>query len=98
MIRVVVIDDDTFVCASLETILGAQTDIEVVATGTSGIEAEALFAEHGPDVLLMDIQMPGGDGLSSAERILASNPAARIVFLTTFSDDEYIVRALRLGA
>lgn len=93
-----VIDDDPFVCASLETILGAQPDIEVVATGTSGSEAEALFAEHDPEVLLMDIQMPGGDGLSAAERILASHQHARIVFLTTFSDDEYIIRALRLGA
>jgi DNA-binding NarL/FixJ family response regulator len=57
-----------------------------------------LYRELLPDVLLMDIQMPEGDGLSAAERILAEDPGARIVFLTTFSDDEYIVRALRLGA
>lgn len=98
MIRVVVVDDDPFVGESLKTILGAQPDIDVVATGTSGNQAVSLYGELGPDVLLMDIQMADGDGLSAAERILASHPGARVVFLTTFADDEYIVRALRMGA
>lgn len=96
--RVVVIDDDAIVCRSLETILGAQEDVEVVGSGTDGSAAQRLFDELLPDVLLMDIQMPGCDGLAAAERIIAAHPDARIVFLTTFSDDDYIVRALRLGA
>lgn len=98
MIRVIVVDDDPFVCVSLQTILNAQEDIEVVAIGSSGEEALGLFDEHAPDVLLMDIQMAGGDGLSAAERIIAAHPEARVLFLTTFADDDYIVRALHLGA
>ena len=96
--RVIVVDDDAIVVRSLSTILSVEPDIEVVGTGTSGEEAVSLFSACEPDVVLMDIQMPGGDGLSAAEKILAADPAARVVFLTTFSDDDYIVRALRLGA
>lgn len=98
MIQTIIVDDDPFVRLSLQTILEAQDDIAVAALGGTGEEAVALFGEHAPDVLLMDIQMPGMGGLDAAERILAAHPDARIVFLTTFSDDEYIVRALRLGA
>ena len=96
--RVIVVDDDAIVVRSLSTILSVEPDIEVVGTGTSGEEAVSLFSACEPDVVLMDIQMPGGDGLSAAEKILAADPAARVVFLTTFSDDDYSVRALRLGA
>ena len=96
--RVVVIDDDAIVCRALETLLGEQPDVEVVATGTDGNAAVRLFSQHVPDVLLMDIQMPQRDGLTAAEEIIATHPDARIVFLTTFADDDYIVRALRLGA
>ena len=98
MIRVIVVDDDPFVCASLKTILGAQEDIEVVAVGTSGAEATELFDAHVPDVLLLDIQMAGSDGLSAAESIIAKHANAHVVFLTTFADDDYIVRALHMGA
>lgn len=98
MIRVVVVDDDPFVCASLETILNAQEDMEVAAVGKNGAEAVLLYGEKLPDVLLMDIQMPQTDGLDASEQILATHPDARIVFLTTFSDDDYIARALHLGA
>ena len=86
--RLIVVDDDRLVVDSLKIILGAQPQIEVVGTGADGDDAVALCAEHAPDVALLDIQMPGRDGLS----------AARVVFLTTFSDDEYIVSALKLGA
>lgn len=96
--RIVVVDDDKFVVKSLATILGAEQDIEVAGTSTSGEEAVALCSQLHPDIVLMDIQMPGKDGLFAAERILEEDPSARIVFLTTFSDDDYIVRALKLGA
>lgn len=70
----------------------------MVGTGADGNDAVALYAELAPDIALLDIQMPGRDGLSAAREILEHDPAARVVFLTTFSDDEYIVSALKLGA
>ena len=96
--RLIVVDDDRLVVDSLKIILGAQPQIEVVGTGANGDDAVALYAEHVPDIALLDIQMPGRDGLSAAREILERDPAARVVFLTTFSDDEYIVSALKLGA
>ena len=96
--KVLIVDDDALVAQSLSTILSVEADVEVVGLGRSGPEAIEKHRELKPDILLMDIQMPGGDGLSAAERILAEDVAARIVFLTTFSDDEYIVRALRMGS
>ncbi len=96
--RLIVVDDDRLVVDSLKIILGAQPQIEVVGTGANGNDAVALYAEHAPDIALLDIQMPERDGLSAAREILERDPAARVVFLTTFSDDEYIVSALKLGA
>ena len=96
--RLIVVDDDRLVVDSLKIILGAQPQIEIVGTGADGDDAVALYAEHAPDIALLDIQMPGRDGLSAAHEILERDPAARVVFLTTFSDDEYIVSALKLGA
>ena len=96
--RVLIVDDDAFVAQSLATILSAEADIDVVDLGGSGPEAVEQYRRLRPDVLLMDIRMPLGDGLAAAERILAEDEGARIVFLTTFSDDEYIVRALKMGS
>lgn len=96
--RVVIADDDAVVVESLRIVLDAQPDIEVVGCGTDGADAARLAAEAAPDVVLLDIQMPGVDGLAAAEQILAAPRPPRVVFLTTFSDDEYIVRALSLGA
>lgn len=96
--RVVVADDDAVVASSLRVVLDAQPDIEVVGCAGDGAEAVRLASELSPDVVLLDIQMPGVDGLAAAERILAAPRPPRVVFLTTFSDDEYIVRALSLGA
>ena len=96
--RLIVVDDDRLVVDSLKIILGAQPQIEVVGTGADGNDAVALYAEHAPDIALLDIQMPERDGLSAAGEILERDPSARVVFLTTFSDDEYIVSALKLGA
>lgn len=96
--RVVIADDDAVVVESLRIVLDAQPDIEVAGCGTDGADAVRLAADAAPDVVLLDIQMPGMDGLAAAEQILATPRPPRVVFLTTFSDDEYIVRALSLGA
>lgn len=96
--NIVLVDDDALVCASLKTILEAGGEVRVAATGGSGAEAVALYRAHRPDVLLMDIRMAGMTGLEAGESLLREFPDARILFLTTFSDDEYIVRALRMGA
>lgn len=96
--RVLVVDDDKLVAISLKTILEADGDISVVGMGHSGEEAIALYREHQPDVLLMDIRMEGMTGLEAAECVLKEFKAAKILFLTTFSDDEYIVKALNIGA
>ncbi|MBE5929755.1 MAG: response regulator transcription factor [Lachnospiraceae bacterium] len=96
--KVLVVDDDRVVGISLKTILEAEPDITVPALGRDGAEAVSLYREYQPDILLMDIRMEGMNGLDAATSILSEYPAANILFLTTFSDDEYIVRALRLGA
>ena len=98
MIRVVIVDDDSFICASLKTILQSDPDIAVAAECTSGEEAIRLYGSLRPDVLLMDIRMGGISGLDAGERILATHHDAKLLFLTTFADDEYIVKALRMGA
>lgn len=96
--RIIIIDNDRFICASLKTILQSDPEIEVAAVGTSGEEAIALYDSIRPDILLMDIQMGRMSGLDAGEKILMKHPDARILFLTTFSDNEYIVKALRMGA
>ncbi|HHY16575.1 MAG TPA: response regulator transcription factor [Firmicutes bacterium] len=96
--RVLIIDDDPLVCQSLKTILQADRGIEVVGTGHDGLEGVKLFTQLKPDVLLMDIRMDRMTGLEACEHLLGRFPDARILFLTTFLDDEYIVQALRLGA
>lgn len=96
--RTVIVDDDNLVAISLKTILEADKDIEVVATGNDGKEAVELYSRYQPEVLLMDIQMKEMSGLEAAEQILQNYPQAKILFLTTFSDDEYIVKALNIGA
>ena len=96
--KILVVDDDRLVCASLKTIIEAQGDIEVIGIGHNGEEAIALYHQLKPDVLLMDIRMELMTGLEAAAVILAADHAARILFLTTFLDDEYIIKALKLGA
>ena len=95
---VVVIDDDKLVAMSLKTIIESDSEIEVLATGASGEDAIKLFREHKPDVLLSDIRMTGMSGLDAGETILSEFPDAKLLFLTTFNDDEYIVKALSIGA
>ncbi|NLJ31966.1 MAG: response regulator transcription factor [Clostridiales bacterium] len=96
--KILVIDDDRLVANSLKTILEADPEIEVAGTGNSGAQALALYETYKPDVLLMDIRMDGMTGLEVAESLLGKYPDAKILFLTTFSDDEYIIKALRIGA
>lgn len=96
--RVVIVDDDKLVAISLQTILGSDAAVEVVATGNSGEEAIRLYREYKPDILLMDIRMSGMTGLEAGEQLLAEFTQASILYLTTFMDDEYIVEALRIGA
>ena len=98
--NVMIIDDDPLVSMSLKIIL--ETDksgdpITVLATGTSGREAVELYSEHKPDVLLMDIRMEDMNGLEAGEKIISDHPDAKILLLTTFLDDEYINKALKLG-
>lgn len=99
--KVAIADDDAIVCSSLSTILTATDAAEVIWTAGDGAETISKY-ESGPamrpDVLLLDVQMPGTDGLAAAEQILAFDPAARILFLTTFADRDYISRAMALGA
>ena len=96
--RVLVVDDDKLVAVSLKTILEADGEITVVGLGEAGDDAIRLYREQHPDILLMDIRMQGMSGLDAAECILKEDQAAKILFLTTFSDDEYIVKALNMGA
>ncbi|MFG6384208.1 MAG: response regulator transcription factor [Lachnospiraceae bacterium] len=96
--NIIIVDDDPFVCLSLKTILEASEEIQVLETGTDGKDAITLYCQYQPDILLMDIRMKEITGLEAAEIILKKYPDAKILFLTTFLDDEYIVRALYLGA
>lgn len=96
--KLLLIDDDKLVCTSLKTILSADSEIEVAAMGFSGKDAIALFEEHKPDVLLMDIRMDIMTGLEAGETILSKHPDAKILYLTTFLDDDYIIKALNIGA
>ncbi len=98
MIDIVIADDDQLVSLSLKTILEASAEIHILAIGANGTEAVTLYQKHHPEVLLMDIRMDTMSGLDAAEIILKEEPDAKILFLTTFLDDEYIVRALHLGA
>ncbi|MGN0619807.1 MAG: response regulator [Ruminiclostridium sp.] len=95
--RILIVDDDSIVALSLKTILEAK-GLEICAMGNSGQQAIELYRQHKPDVLLMDIRMENMTGLEAAEKILSEDKSAKILFLTTFSDDEYILKALNIGA
>jgi len=99
-IRVVVADDEQLVRAGLRMILAAETDIEVVGEAGDGAEAVALARRLDPDVILMDIQMPGANGIEATRQILALGRAdtCRVLILTTFDMDEYVYESLRAGA
>lgn len=96
--NIVIIDDDKLVAVSLKTILESTGSVNVLAMGSCGEEAIELYSLLKPDVLLMDIRMNGMSGIEAGEKILAGYPDARILYLTTFSDDEYIIKAVLMGA
>ena len=96
--NVLIADDDKLVCMSLRTIVQADRDIVVLDVANSGRDAIALYRKLQPDILLMDIRMEPLTGLEAGEAILMEFPHARILYLTTFADDEYIVKALKIGA
>ncbi|MEU4112711.1 response regulator transcription factor [Streptomyces sp. NPDC027717] len=111
MIRVLLVDDDPLVRSGLRLMLGGAPDVRVVAAATDGAEVAALVAEHSPDIVLMDIRMPGMDGLAATEALRArSSPRTQgssvqemshppeVLVLTTFNSDEHVLRALRAGA
>ena len=97
-ISVIVADDQSMVRAGFRMLLTGEEDIEVVAEGRNGLEAVEKAARFQPTVVLMDIRMPELDGLEATRRILAADPAARILILTTFDLDEYVYEGLRAGA
>jgi DNA-binding NarL/FixJ family response regulator len=97
-IRVLLADDQSLVLAGLKTILEVEPDIEVVATAANGEEAVSLACQVVPDVVLMDIRMPGLDGIAATRQITARLQSTRVVILTTFDVDEHVYEALRAGA
>ena len=98
--RVLVVDDEELVRTGLRMILDAEPDLAVVGTASDGEQALSAVAQHGPDVVLMDIRMPRMDGLEAVRRLLGSDPpaACKVVILTTFDLDEHVYEALRAGA
>jgi DNA-binding NarL/FixJ family response regulator len=96
--QILIADDDALLRAGLAVILGTAADLEVVAEAGDGIEAVRLCLEHPPDVVLMDVRMPGIDGIEATRRLVAAQPDIKILILTTFHDDDYVYRALQVGA
>ena len=96
--KIVIVDDDKLVAMSLKMIIEASNEATVLACGHSGKEAVALYDEYNPDILLMDIRMEEMSGLEAGEEIINKHEDAKVLFLTTFNDDEYIVKALSIGA
>ncbi len=98
MIRVLLVDDEALVRSGLRLILQAAGDISVVAEARDGDEALQAVRRHRPDVVLMDVRMPGRDGLSALRELQDEGEATRVIMLTTFDSDDYVYEALRAGA
>ena len=98
MIRVLLVDDQHLIRAGLRMLCDAQPDIEVVGEADNGRDAIALAARLAPDVVVMDLRMPGVDGITATSRVLADRPAVRVLVLTTFGDDDHLYPALTAGA
>lgn len=98
MIRVLLVDDQQLIRAGLRMLCDAQPDIEVVGEAGNGRDAVSLTARLTPDVVVMDLRMPGVDGITATGRILADRPSTRVLVLTTFGDDDHLYPALTAGA
>lgn len=96
--KVVIADDQTAVREGLVTLLSTMAGVDVVASASDGEQAVSLVAQHSPEVVLMDLRMPGVDGVEATRRIRAAHPGTQVVILTTYADDESILDALRAGA
>ncbi|HEX5621202.1 MAG TPA: response regulator transcription factor [Solirubrobacteraceae bacterium] len=98
VIRVLIVDDDALVRAGLSMMLAGSDDIRVVAEASDGTQVASAVDAYGPDVVLMDIRMPGMDGLAATEELRRRESAPQIIVLTTFDADDHVLRALRAGA
>jgi DNA-binding NarL/FixJ family response regulator len=98
VIRVLVVDDDALVRAGISMLLAGVEEIEIVGEAADGSEVAHAVAKHEPDVVLMDIRMPGMDGLAATERLRAGDAAPEVIVLTTFEVGDDVIRALRAGA
>ncbi|MFC3931706.1 response regulator [Streptococcus dentapri] len=98
MIKVMIADDQELIRDSLQIILSAHDDIEVVGTASNGFEVLEAIASERPDVILMDIRMPKMDGVMCTQRVKELHPEVKIIILTTFDDDDFIFSALKFGA
>ncbi|MEO3946987.1 response regulator transcription factor [Gorillibacterium sp. CAU 1737] len=96
--RIVVVDDQPLIRQGMKVIISAQPDMEVVGEGSNGLEAVERAATLEPHLILMDVQMPKCSGIEAAREILRKQPACRIVILTTFDTEEYILEGIRAGA
>ncbi|MEM8860808.1 MAG: response regulator transcription factor [Chloroflexota bacterium] len=97
-VRVLLADDQQLIRDGIESLLNLQPGIEVIGAAENGADACVKAADLQPDLILMDIRMPGMDGIEATGQITAKHPGIRILMLTTFDDEDYIVRALRAGA
>jgi DNA-binding NarL/FixJ family response regulator len=98
VIRVLIVDDDALVRAGLSMMLAGSDDVRVVAEASDGAQVPAAVDAYAPDVVLMDIRMPGVDGLAATEELRRRENAPQIIVLTTFDADDHVLRALRAGA
>ncbi|MEU7904393.1 response regulator transcription factor [Actinoplanes sp. NPDC049118] len=98
MIRILLVDDQPLIRAGLRMLCDAEADLTVVGEAGNGRDAVALAARLAPDVIVMDLRMPGVDGITATGRILAERPGSRVLVLTTFGDDDHLYPALTAGA
>jgi DNA-binding NarL/FixJ family response regulator len=98
VIRVLICDDQWIVCEGLEAILSADPEIEVVGVAHDGVDALEQIPQLGPDVVLMDLKMPGMDGIQATNLIRDRHPQIKVLVLTTYGEDEWVFDAIRSGA